>query len=70
MTVTSARPIDPGLELRLKGALEKKTGKTIILEKREDPSLIGGIVSQVGDVVYDGSVRTQLANMRRQLLSE
>lgn len=68
--VSSAKPLDPGVELKLKSVLERKSGKTVILEKREDPSLIGGIVTQVGDMVYDGSVRTQLANLRQQLLSE
>ena len=69
-TVTSARPLDPMLETRLKTALEKQSGKTVILEKKEDPSIVGGLVTQLGDLVYDGSVRTQLQQMREQLLSE
>lgn len=69
-TVTSARPLDPMLETRLKAALEKQSGKTVILEKKEDPSIVGGLVTQLGDMVYDGSVRTQLQQMREQLLSE
>ena len=68
--VTSARPLDPMLETRLKTALEKQSGKTVILEKREDPSIVGGLVTQLGDTLYDGSVRTQLQQMREQLLSE
>jgi len=70
VTVGSAKPLDPGVELRLKAVLEKRTGKTVVLEKHEDPGLLGGIVTQVGDLVFDGSVRTQLANLRQQLLSE
>jgi len=69
-TVTSARPLDPMLETRLKTALEKQSGKTVILEKREDAAIVGGLVTQLGDTVYDGSVRTQLAELREQLLSE
>jgi F-type H+-transporting ATPase subunit delta len=69
-TVTSARPLDPMLETRLKTALERQSGKTVILEKREDPSIVGGLVTQLGDTVYDGSVRTQLQQMREQLLAE
>jgi F-type H+-transporting ATPase subunit delta len=69
-TVTSARPLDPALEQRLKSALEQQSGKTVILEKKEDPSILGGVITQIGDLVYDGSVRTQLAEMREQLLSE
>ena len=41
-TVTSARPLDPLLETRLKTALEKQSGKTVIFEKREDPAIMGG----------------------------
>jgi F-type H+-transporting ATPase subunit delta len=69
-TVTSARPLDPMLETRLKTALEKSSGKTIILEKREDPAIVGGLVTQLGDTVYDGSVRTQLQQLREELLAE
>jgi F-type H+-transporting ATPase subunit delta len=70
VTVTSARPLDPALETRLKSALEKQSGKTVLFEKREDPALVGGLVTQLGDTVYDGSVRTQLERLREQLLAE
>jgi len=69
-TVTSARPLDPLLETRLKTALEKSSGKTVIFEKREDPAIMGGLVTQLGDTVFDGSVRTQLQQLREELLSE
>ena len=69
-TVTSARPLDPLLETRLKTALERSSGKTVIFEKREDPAIMGGLVTQLGDTVYDGSVRTQLQQLREELLSE
>ena len=68
--VTSATPLDSAVEGRLQQALAKQTGKTVILEKSVDPTLVGGIVSQIGDVVYDGSVRTQLDNLKQQLLAE
>lgn len=44
-------------------ALEKKSGKKVLAETREDPDLIGGVVAQVGDQVYDGSLRTQLRQL-------
>ena len=69
-TVTSASPLDPAVESRLKGALEKQTGKTIILDKKIDASLIGGVVAQVGDLVFDGSVRTKLQRIREELLAD
>jgi F-type H+-transporting ATPase subunit delta len=69
-TVTSARPLDPLLETRLKTALEKQSGKVVILEKKEDPTIMGGLITQLGDTVYDGSVRTQIQQLREELLAE
>ncbi len=69
-TVTSAAPIDPTTEGRLKAALEKQTGKAVILDKRVDASLIGGLVAQVGDLVFDGSLKTQLEQLRQDLLAD
>ncbi|MEZ4566967.1 MAG: F0F1 ATP synthase subunit delta [Desulfobacterales bacterium] len=34
---------------------------------RTDAGLIGGIVTRIGDLVLDGSIRTQLQNMRESL---
>lgn len=69
-SVTSARPLDPRLELRLKTALERQSHKIILLEKRQDPSIVGGLVTQLGDLVFDGSVRAQLEGLRHRLLGE
>lgn len=52
---------------KIRSALSKKTGKDIILEVEQDPELIGGIVTRIGDLVLDGSVRTQLLNLRESL---
>ena len=52
---------------KIRTTLSKKTGKDIILEVERDPSLIGGIVSRIGDLVLDGSIKTQLLNMRESL---
>ena len=43
------------------------TGRTIVLESKTDPALIGGLVTQVGATQLDGSVRTQLERMREEL---
>lgn len=65
--VTTAAPLTPAHLGQLKTALEKLSGKTVQIEKHEDPDILGGVVAKVGDVVYDGSLRTQLENMREQL---
>ena len=52
---------------KIKEALSAKTGKDIVLNVEQDPSLIGGVVTKIGDLVLDGSVKTQLINMRETL---
>jgi len=52
---------------RIREALSKRTGKSVVLDVEQDPSLIGGIVTKIGDLVLDGSVKTQLFNMRESL---
>jgi F-type H+-transporting ATPase subunit delta len=68
-TVTAAAPLSASDLDRVRRALEKRTGRTMIMETAVDPDLIGGIVARVGDLVLDGSVRTQLDEMRRRLLN-
>lgn len=65
--LTSARPLAADAVHKIKAALERATGKTILLESAVDPELIGGVVTQVGSVVYDGSLKTQLGNLRTSL---
>jgi len=67
--VTSAKPLSSAQLSRLVKALEKKSGKKILVETQEDAELIGGVVAKVGDEVYDGSLRTQLREMRHELSS-
>jgi len=43
------------------------TGKDIILEVNQDSVLIGGVLARIGDLVLDGSIKTQLLNMRESL---
>ncbi len=52
---------------KIRESLSKVTGKEVKLEVKQDPGLIGGVVTRIGDLVLDGSVRTQLLNMRESL---
>lgn len=65
--VRSATPLSDAQRARLQRALEAKTGGRIELEIEIDPALVGGAVAQVGDMVYDGSLRTQLRQLRASL---
>jgi F-type H+-transporting ATPase subunit delta len=69
--VTSAKPITADQQKQLLIALETAAGgKKVTLEKKEDPSLVGGMVAKIGDTVYDGSIRTQLERMRERFLQD
>ena len=50
--------------------LAKVTGKKVELSVSVDPELLGGVVARIGSTVYDGSVRTQLARMRQELVKQ
>ncbi len=59
-TLSSGLPLSEGQVAEIKGALEKSTGKKVVLNVEVDPALIGGVVTKIGGTVFDGSVRTQL----------
>lgn len=59
-TVTSALPLEDAQVEEIKAALEKTTGKTVLLRVQYDPTLLGGVVTKIGDKVFDGSIKTQL----------
>lgn len=65
--VVSAVPLNMMQQTELRKALEKLSGKKIQLEIKEDSALLGGLIAKVGDLVYDGSLRTQLQEIRRNL---
>jgi F-type H+-transporting ATPase subunit delta len=65
--VRSAIPLDDSQKERLARALGQATGKTVSVKVIVDPSVLGGIVAQVGDTVIDGSVRTRLNQLREAL---
>ena len=67
--ITSAQALSPAELNRIRDSLARRTGKHVVLEASIDPSLIGGVVARVGDLVLDGSVRTQLVTLRAKLLN-
>jgi F-type H+-transporting ATPase subunit delta len=68
-TVTSARELSADQKGELKSNIEKLTGKQVQLNFNIDQSIIGGVVTRVGSTVYDGSVKTQLENLKEQLVN-
>jgi F-type H+-transporting ATPase subunit delta len=67
--VSTVDPLTPQLETELKAAFEKSTGKTVLLDARIDPSLIGGMVAHVGDRVYDASIKSRLLDIKHSLIN-
>ncbi len=66
-SIVSATVLSTEAVEKIRLALSKMTGKEIVLELEEDVDLIGGIVARIGDQVLDGSIKTQLVNMRESL---
>jgi F-type H+-transporting ATPase subunit delta len=65
--VSSAAPLAEDYYRKLHAQLEKMTGKRVTLDKKTDPQLIAGVVTRIGDTVYDGSLATRLVVMREAL---
>ncbi len=68
--VTSARPLSESEKAEFKTNLTKMTGKKVNLNFNINENIIGGVVTRVGSTVYDGSVKTQLENLRQQLIRQ
>lgn len=66
--VRTAVGLSAGQRERLVEALNKATGKQVTLKVVVDPSVLGGVVAQVGDTVIDGSVRGRLDQLKQQVL--
>lgn len=65
--VATAVQVGASEQARLGRTLEQMTGKQVEFKFNTDPSLIGGVVTRIGSVVYDGSVRTQLQVIKERL---
>jgi F-type H+-transporting ATPase subunit delta len=68
--VRSAVELPDDQRQRLQQQLRETLQKEPMLDTRVDPDLLGGLVVQVGDWLYDASVRSQLANIRNQLIEK
>lgn len=65
--VATAVQVGASEQAKLGRTLEQMTGKRVEFKFNTDPSLIGGVVTRIGSVVYDGSVRTQLQAIKERL---
>jgi F-type H+-transporting ATPase subunit delta len=65
--VTSAAPLTEAYYTQLQKALEQVTGQKVSIDRKTDPALIAGVVTKVGDKVFDGSIRTRLSELKESL---
>ena len=66
-SIVSAVALDQALLDKAQSTLEHLTGNKVILETQVDPSIIGGIIAKVGDLVLDGSIKTQLNGLKESI---
>jgi F-type H+-transporting ATPase subunit delta len=67
--VKSAKPLDIASETEVRKALERRTGKKVLMSIVVDPSLIGGVIAQVAGLELDGSVSSRLYAIKQRLLN-
>ena len=65
--LTTATPLGDGRTAAIEQQLAEVTGRTMTLQARTDPGIIGGVVARIGSTVYDGSVSRQLEKMKQRL---
>ena len=65
--VTSAKALSEEELAKIRETLAKASGKEILLEAKVDPSLIGGVVVRLDDMIYDNSIKSQLSRLTRHL---
>jgi F-type H+-transporting ATPase subunit delta len=65
--VTSAVPLEAAAAQTIADRLARATRAQVILDRQVDPEILGGVVAQVGRLTYDGSLRSQLEDLRKTL---
>jgi F-type H+-transporting ATPase subunit delta len=65
--VVTAEPLAADRALAVERGLAQAAGRTVQMDLKVDPSIIGGVVARIGSIVYDASVATQLQKMKQKL---
>ena len=65
--ITTARPLATKEQENLLHQLQTATGKKVRVNFKIDPEIIGGVVTRIESLIYDGSIKNQLALMKQQL---
>lgn len=67
VTAVTAIPLNEELFAQLKEKLEQISGKTVVLQNRVDPNILGGVRLEMDGTQLEGSVQHQLESLRRRL---
>lgn len=65
--VKTAVPLSGEMQSKMQDILSNVTGKQVALVTEEDPDIIGGVIAYVGDMVWDGSIRSQLNDFKESI---
>ncbi len=65
--VTTATAVDAAALDAISARLGAATKATVLVEHAVEPAILGGVVAQIGSTVYDGSIRTQLEQLKTSL---
>jgi F-type H+-transporting ATPase subunit delta len=65
--VVSAAELSPDTEKKIADRVREATGRRVELARRVDPSILGGLVLRIGDIIVDGSVKARIRQLRRKL---
>jgi F-type H+-transporting ATPase subunit delta len=65
--VVSAAELPPETEKKIAAKVQEATGRRVEMARRVDPSILGGLVLRIGDVIVDGSVQARIRQLRRRL---
>lgn len=68
--VITASALPDAYYVQLAKVLSDATGRQVTVSKKVDPSIIGGVVTRVGDTVYDGSIKNRLSDLKSELLAQ
>jgi|LAHS01.1.fsa_nt_gb F-type H+-transporting ATPase subunit delta len=67
VTATTAVPMKKDTQDKLKDIISKKLSKDVIFENEIDESIIGGVLLRAGDKVFDGTIKSELKSVEKQL---
>lgn len=67
ITVTSSAPLPEAVVEKIRAKMSEVTGKTVSVKEKVDPALIGGVVIDYVSTRWDGSIRSRLAGLRKEL---